>query len=163
MVWILSGSQQHAHSCLLHKGYLASTTTLNFAPFKARTADTGNFKRQRVNVAAPEKADGQTGGGDKPMIYEQDESLFDDDLDYYPTQSTRPSRSAWIGKGVAGIPAWARDVTPGPPTDSDSKSTSSCSGFHVPSLIQRQGRPVSPTLYMSKNNCLPSQPGSSVS
>lgn len=86
----------------------------------------------------------------QPIIYEHEDALFDDHLDLYPARSTHPSKSSWVGQGVAGIHAWAKDVTPGPPSDSDSRSTNSYSGYHLPTLIQRQGRPVSPTLYTSK-------------
>ncbi|THH32395.1 hypothetical protein EUX98_g1814 [Antrodiella citrinella] len=79
------------------------------------------------------------------------------------------SKAAWIGKGDAGIHAWARDIPPGSPEDpSDmhnfnhaSTSSSSSSRVHIfrqPDLILSQKRPVPPTLCMSKTHPAPPEP-----
>ncbi|KAI0953826.1 hypothetical protein AcV7_007245 [Taiwanofungus camphoratus] len=65
-------------------------------------------------------------------------------------------RSRWIGRGDAGIHAWARDVPPGPP--SEPESTLSTAHLRPPKLLLPHRRPVPPTLCMSKTTTAPAQP-----
>lgn len=80
-----------------------------------------------------------------------------DDYDESEYEPSLPSteRSQWIGKGAAGIEAWARNVHPGPP----------CSLEHAPStsdlrpkLLLPHRRPIPPTLCMSKTDPAPPAP-----
>lgn len=80
----------------------------------------------------------------------------------------QPSKSAWIGKGIAGIHAWALDVTPGCPDELEhahqhqpsprSRSSISpiTSTFRPPKLLQ--GRRPTPTVFMSKTEPAPPVP-----
>ncbi|KAH9946518.1 hypothetical protein B0H21DRAFT_822706 [Amylocystis lapponica] len=63
---------------------------------------------------------------------------------------------AWIGKGDAGICAWAQDIPPGPPSEPD-HSTSTPS-FRPPKLLLAHRRPIPPSLCMSKTIPAPPEP-----
>ncbi|KAH9840103.1 uncharacterized protein C8Q71DRAFT_689248, partial [Rhodofomes roseus] len=68
-------------------------------------------------------------------------------------------RSRWIGKGDAGISAWARDVPPGPPSGLD--TVISTADLRPPKLLQTTRRPVPPSLCMSKTIPAPAPSGPS--
>ncbi|KAH8093738.1 hypothetical protein BXZ70DRAFT_378081 [Cristinia sonorae] len=72
------------------------------------------------------------------------------------------AKAAWIGKGEAGIYAWARDIPPGPPEDAEElhvkPSSPQAHTFRQPELILSQKRPVRPTLCMSKTIPAPPEP-----
>ncbi|KAK7679459.1 hypothetical protein QCA50_017513 [Cerrena zonata] len=101
-----------------------------------------------------------------------DEEEQDDDLDFFdqvpqrspkPFVPCQPSKSAWIGKGVAGIPIWAQDVIPGPPEETEPRPVSrSRSSPSTPTSSLRpkllQGRRPTPTVYMSKTEPAPPVP-----
>ncbi|GBE86396.1 hypothetical protein SCP_0902750 [Sparassis crispa] len=104
-----------------------------------------------------------------PRRVADDLSDLSDELDYnYPEPSTHSysqceqelapvgGRGAWIGKGAAGIHAWARGVKPGPP--SDCASVSSTASLRPPKLLLTHCRPVAPTLCMSKTVLAPVEP-----
>ncbi|KZT09877.1 uncharacterized protein LAESUDRAFT_603437, partial [Laetiporus sulphureus 93-53] len=55
--------------------------------------------------------------------------------------------SRWIGKGDAGIHAWASDVPAGPP---EAEPTMSLADLKPPSLILSSRRPLPPSLCMSR-------------
>ncbi|KAI0726765.1 hypothetical protein C8Q72DRAFT_844490 [Fomitopsis betulina] len=66
----------------------------------------------------------------------------------YESELPTTERSRWIGKGAAGIYAWARDVPPGPP--SGPHCSSSTADLRPPKLLQTTRRPVPPTLCTNK-------------
>ncbi|EPT00949.1 hypothetical protein FOMPIDRAFT_1145731 [Fomitopsis schrenkii] len=66
----------------------------------------------------------------------------------YESSLPTTERSRWIGKGDAGIYAWARDVPPGPPSGPDYPSPTA--DLRPPRLLQTSRRPVPPTLCTSK-------------
>ncbi|KAF9820889.1 hypothetical protein IEO21_01116 [Rhodonia placenta] len=80
-----------------------------------------------------------------------------DDYDESEYEPSLPSteRSQWIGKGAAGIEAWARNVHPGPPCPLEhALSTSDLR----PKLLLPHRRPIPPTLCMSKTDPAPPAP-----
>ncbi|KAI0080164.1 hypothetical protein K474DRAFT_1672815 [Panus rudis PR-1116 ss-1] len=79
---------------------------------------------------------------------EDEDDEQDDGLAQYRQPHHPPRKSAWIGKGLAGIHTWARDVTPGPPAEPELKPTTPVE-FSTPKLMQSHARPVPPTLCMS--------------
>ena len=109
---------------------------------------------------------------DDPCFYP--ESYHHSPKHLLPIQPSQPSRSAWIGKGNAGIQAWAQDVHPGLPLEAEDddeelsppprlspcspKSSRSplTSTFRPPKLLQ--ARKPKPTIYMSKTEPAPPVP-----
>ncbi|KAH9933350.1 uncharacterized protein B0H18DRAFT_1115358 [Fomitopsis serialis] len=97
---------------------------------------------------------------DSAPIAESISELDDCDLcSRFESSITTTERSRWIGKGDAGIYAWARDVPPGPPSGPD--SAISTADLRPPKLLQTTRRPVPPSLCMSKTIPAPAPSGSS--
>ncbi|KZT70746.1 hypothetical protein DAEQUDRAFT_764323 [Daedalea quercina L-15889] len=90
------------------------------------------------------------------------ESISELDCDLcsrFESSISSTERSRWIGKGAAGIYAWARDVPPGPPSGPD--HSVSTADLRPPKLLQTTRRPVPPSLCMSKTIPAPAPSGSS--
>ncbi|EJF64184.1 hypothetical protein DICSQDRAFT_133851 [Dichomitus squalens LYAD-421 SS1] len=77
---------------------------------------------------------------------------FDDCLAY--SQCPSPIRNTWIGRGDAGIRAWAQSVPRGAPCESQETP----SGTLKPKLLLQSRRPVKPSLCMSRAQPAPPEP-----
>ncbi|KAI0731239.1 hypothetical protein C8Q76DRAFT_354879 [Earliella scabrosa] len=86
------------------------------------------------------------------------DSILDDDDDFYHDcpqdgHMASPSRNTWIGRGEAGIRAWAQSISAGMPSDTDDTH----SGTLKPKLLL-QTRRVKPSLCMSRAQPAPPEP-----
>jgi len=141
--------------------YCSTQCHNDHAPLSARP--------QRYQTPPPQQSHSQSFSHSRSALSADDNSLLQD-FQLQPAHDllveTLPvsSKAAWIGRGDAGIYAWARDIPPGAPDEADDlhnhkpASSPQVHTFRQPDLILSQKRPVPPTLCMSKTHPAPPEP-----